>query len=171
MAGLHGSFSVPARSLIAEMAICQACGEKAFVIDSRRNDSGDIRRRFRCKKCSHSWTEWNGPRPKSSAPTKRMPDDVILDILTDPLPQYDLSIRHNCSMSAVGKIRRGELHADVHPEIPRYKSTIKTGRKTCPKCVYYTGKRDHPCDLGHIDPIEEGLTFASYCANFTRITS
>lgn len=149
------------------MALCEVCGQKAIVTETRRGESGDVRRRFRCKKCKHAWSEWNGAKPKSSVPEIRLSDDVILDILTDPSPQPVLSARHNCSMSAVGRIRRGELHPNVHPEIPRYKSAVKTGRRTCPKCFYYTGDRRNPCDLGHTDPLEEGLTFASYCSNFT----
>lgn len=119
----------------------------------------------------HLNSDCNSVKSKSPIPAERLSDAVIFDILTDPSPQPVLSARHKCSASAVGRIRRGELHPDVHPEIPRYKSAVKTGRKTCPKCIYYTGDKRNPCDLGHTDPLEEGLTFASYCTNFAMVES
>jgi transposase-like protein len=153
------------------MPVCEKCGSKAYVIDTRRKSSGDVRRRFRCKDCDCRWTEWNGVPPPRPIPEVRLSDKIILDILTDRSPQSVMSARHGCSFSTVGKVRRGELHANVHPEIPRFKDQVKTGRKTCPKCDHYTGSPENPCGLGHIDPIEEGLTFASYCSTFKPIAS
>jgi hypothetical protein len=151
------------------MAVCENCNGVAYVTETRRNQSGDVRRRFRCRSCDFAWTELNGIAPKGAAPEVRLSDEVILDILTDTSPQYVLADKHGCSASAIGRIRRGEMHANIHPEIPRFKSKTKTGRKTCRKCTHYRGIRQDPCDLGHRDPVEEGLTFASYCSNFTLI--
>lgn len=149
------------------MAFCEKCGGRAYVIEARRRPGDNIRRRFQCKSCGDRWTVWNGERPPSAAPETRLSDEAIFDILTDRSPQPVLAQRHNCSLSAVGRIRRGEMHAKIHPEIPRFKDPVKTGRKTCKKCNLYTGFPSDPCSLGHVDPIEEGLTFASYCSSFT----
>lgn len=154
-----------------EMTPCEECNGKAYIVDTRRKRTGDVRRRFLCRDCGHRWSEWNGNQPPKAAPDVRLTDEIILDILTAKAPQTVLSARYNCSNSTIGKIRRGELHAKVHPEIPRFKDEKKPGRKTCPKCIHYTGIQDNPCGLGHIDPIEEGLTFASYCSSFSLITN
>lgn len=148
------------------MLECEKCGAVAFVIESRRNSSGNVRRRFHCKTCNYRWTEWNGEAPPSAAPKVRLSDEIILDILTNRLSEPVLAERHGCSMAAVGKIRRGELHASVHPEIPRFKTRSKPACISCRECFYYTGADKKPCDLGHKDPAEEGLTFAAYCSNF-----
>jgi transposase-like protein len=148
------------------MSVCEKCGAKAYVTESRRKPSGDIRRRFRCGKCDYAWTIWNGPKPTSCAPEHRLSNDAILDILTNPSIQSVLAKRHNCSMSAIGRIRRGELHPEVHPEIPRIAVKARRPKKSCKKCIHYTGIAENPCDLGHKDPLEEGLTFAFYCCNF-----
>lgn len=148
------------------MTPCKECNGKAYAIETRRKQNGDVRRRYCCRDCGHRWTEWNGNEPPKAAPDIRLTDEAILDILTTKLPQTVLSSRHGCSTSTVGKIRRGELHAKIHPEIPRFKDELKPGKKTCTKCEHYSGNRQNPCGLGHIDPIEEGLNFASYCSNF-----
>lgn len=148
------------------MLKCEKCGAKIFVAETRRKPSGDVRRRFQCEGCDNRWTEWNGKAPPSGVPETRLPDDVIFDILTDRSPQLVLAERHGCSMSAVGRIRRGELHPNIYPEIPRFKTKPKSARKSCRKCVHYTGIDKNPCDLGHKDPIEEGLTFATHCSSF-----
>lgn len=148
------------------MLKCKKCGAKVFVINTRRKSSGDVRRRFQCNSCSNSWVEWNGKAPPSSAPEIRLSDDAILDILTDKSPQPVLAERHGCSMSAVGRIRRGELHPNIHPEVPRFNVKARPPRKSCRKCIYYTGIDKNPCDLGHEDPVQEGLTFALHCPNF-----
>jgi hypothetical protein len=153
------------------MTPCEKCSGRAYVADMRRKKGGDIRRRFCCKDCGHRWTIWNGEKPPTSVPAVRLSDDIIFDILTTKAPQTVLSARHGCSLSTVGKIRRGELHPNVHPEIPRFKDKTKPGRKTCRKCIHYTTVEKDPCGLGHVDPIEEGLTFASYCSNFEQTST
>lgn len=148
------------------MTPCEKCGGKAYIIDTRRKQNGDVRRRYLCRDCKHRWTEWNGSQPPKAAPDTRLTNDVILDILTNRCSQSVLARRHGCGLSTIGKIRRGELHAKIHPEMPRLSNESKSGKKTCTKCNHYSGNREAPCSLGHIDPIEEGLSFASYCSNF-----
>lgn len=154
------------------MKECQAdlCDGIAYVLATRRSSSRGTRRCFRCKKCGHVWAELNGEKPKSAAPENRLPDDVILSILTDTSPHHIIALKHQCSQSTVSKIRRGELHPSVHPEIARIIPIPRAGRKSCKKCIHYTGMREYPCDLGHKDPVEEGLTFAYSCSNFDWIS-
>lgn len=148
------------------MTPCKECNCAAYTVDTRRKQNGDVRRRYKCSSCDYRWTEWNGNQPPKATPDARLTDQAILDILTNKSPQPVLALRHGCSTSTVGKIRRGELHAKIHPEIPRFKDGSKPGKKTCTKCDHYSSNRKNPCGLGHIDPIEEGLNFASYCPNF-----
>jgi hypothetical protein len=148
------------------MPLCKECRAKALVIETRRKSSGDVYRRFQCTGCNERWTVWNGEKPLSTVPEVRLSDEAILDILTDKSAQPVLAERHGCSMSAVGQIRRGELHANVHPEVPRLVVRPRAPRKSCKRCIHYTKNKEQPCGLGHKDPIEEGLTFALYCSNF-----
>lgn len=148
------------------MSLCEKCGTKGRVLATRRKETGDVRRRFLCEQCGHRWNVLNGEKLPSIIPASRFSDSAILDILTTQATQAVLSVRYGCSPSTIGQIRRGELHPGVHPEIPRFKDKEKPGRKTCPKCIHYTSVKEAPCGLGHVDPIEEGLSFASYCCNF-----
>ena len=147
--------------------LCEKCGARPALLETRRNSKGDVRRRYECNNCDVRWTDWNGEAPPKGIPEPKLTDEIILDILTDKSPRHVLSVRHGCSASTVGKVRRGELYPHVHPEIPRFKSKSKIGKKTCTKCNHYTGNRENPCSLGHPDPIEEGLNFAFYCPSFS----
>jgi hypothetical protein len=89
-------------------------------------------------------------------PTK-LSDDAIRDILTCPASAGVLAQRHGVHRSAVGYIRQGKTHADRLPELPRW--TV-----TCDRCIHWAGR----CDLGHVDPEEEGVSFARDCASFVQ---
>lgn len=150
------------------MTKCQRCAGKARVIDTSRRLDGAVRRRYRCQFCYFAWTELNGEAPPSAAPSERLADDIIRDILLSRETHVALASRHHISPSTVGQIRRGEMHANVLPEIPRFTLNPERGRKkTCKLCIHYTGVVSSPCDLDYPDPREEGLTYASECSTFT----
>lgn len=91
-------------------------------------------------------------------------EKVILDILAGPDSQSALAKKYNCSRSAIGKIRRGELHADILPDIPR-RIEVKY-RRSCVKCLYFSGKR---CSLGWPDPEMDGpVAAAKYCEDYKK---
>lgn len=107
------------------MTPCPECSAPSYVTDSRLTVGGNRRRRFRCTACDYRWTERNGPRPPmrlrgATANPQRLPDDAIADMLTsDELPRQ-LAARWGCHLSTVKKVRRGELHRNVLPELRRY---------------------------------------------------
>jgi transposase-like protein len=149
------------------MAKCQKCAGKARVIDTSRHLDGTVRRRYRCPSCYFAWTVLNGEAPPSAAPSERLADGIIRDILLSRETHVALSKRHGISASTVGQIRRGEMHANVLPEIARFTPSPKRrSKKTCKLCIHYTEVVSSPCDLGHPDPREEGLTYASECSTF-----
>jgi hypothetical protein len=86
-----------------------------------------------------------------------LPESTIREILTSPESHGVLARRYGLHRSAVSQIRVGKIHAKVAPELPRW--TV-----TCERCIHWQGR----CDLGHVDPEQEGLAFARDCASFVQ---
>ena len=145
------------------MNLCPVCQGAATVTRSRLNKRGDRIRRFTCSACEHRWTITNGPAPSCKPIANRPPltEEAIQDILTSDESAIRLSVRHNCSPSAISLIRTGKLHADVLPDLPRYSRKGAAG-VSCRNCLHWSPG----CDLGHKDPDEEGPGFAALCNNY-----
>jgi hypothetical protein len=63
----------------------------------------------------------------------------------------------------VRQIRAGLMYADMVP-----KKEATTG-SSCDRCRHWRGvDAIEPCDLGHRDPIDEGLGFARFCATYGK---
>ena len=76
--------------------------------------------------------------------------------------------RENCSAELIRQIRRGM----VYPEFaPGGRGVAGIGDRSCLNCDHWRGG-GHPsgelCDLGHRDPLEEGVGFAELCSTFKR---
>lgn len=151
------------------MPTCPECGSTSRVLESRKNKSGDVRRRYSCTsvECRFRWTEFNGDPPKKSGPgfTSENPftEEDIREILVSPETSAALARKYKKSETSIGKIRRGELFADILPEIPRRKSR-KSSRASCYKCLHCVEKA---CKLGWPDLAEDGpLVAAKYCNDY-----
>lgn len=142
---------------------CPKCGGAAIVTRSRLNSQGDRIRRFTCSVCEYRWTIANGPAPSCKPVGHRSPltESAIQDILTSNESAIRLSVRHNCSPSAISMIRTGKLYPNACPDLPRY-SRKGTGGVSCRSCLHWSPG----CDLGHKDPEEEGVGFAALCNNY-----
>ena len=89
-------------------------------------------------------------------------DDAIREILTSHhVSHREMARRYGRSHQSIAQIRLGQTCADRLPEIPRW-----TGGRSCLQCRHWAGQ----CDLGHQDPVEEGLRFANDCNTFAEVT-
>ena len=146
------------------MISCPNCQGRPFVVETRHDHSGNTRRRFQCSACRYRWSEWNGEAPPAAAP-QALDEAAIRDILASNEAHTIVADRYGRSASSIGMIRRGEIHANIAPELPRWERKGKRGiRRMCTNCAYWTDAR---CDLGFPDPKEEGLWFARDCSMYT----
>lgn len=132
---------------------CPECGGTARVAETRVTANGKRRRRLRCTVCSHRWTVVVVNTPN------RPPVEMIADIRSSDEPETVLALRHGCSPSTVGAIRRGQVWADVAVNVPL--------RRSCQQCLHW---HRNCCSLGFPDPREEGIAFARQCVTFQRVT-
>jgi hypothetical protein len=134
---------------------------RAFVIETRRTPEGNVRRRWQCSSCRYRWSEWNGQAPPSaSADRQAISAEAVAEILTSQETHQELATRHGCSASTIGQIRRGELHRNICPDMPRWSKADRGTRRSCLNCHHWDGGL---CDLGFPDPAEEGMGFAKDC--------
>lgn len=154
---------------------CPECSGPALIAETRHLMSGDVRRRWKCKACKHRWTIYNGPTPTTGPPPTRLSDAAILDMLTSTESNVLMGKRYGCGHTTVRRVRVGDLHSKVLPHVPRWKNgkpqasaadtAVITG-PSCLLCIQYNGNPGNPCGLGHPDPIEEGIEFATECSTY-----
>ena len=57
----------------------------------------------------------------------------------------------------------GRMYPDMVPQ-----REVLTG-SSCDRCHHWRGlEAIEPCDLGHRDPVDEGLGFARFCATYKK---
>lgn len=67
------------------------------------------------------------------------------------------------TVETVRQIRIGRMCPDMVP-----KKEVLTG-SSCDRCHHWRGlEAIEPCDLGHRDPVDEGLDFARFCATYKK---
>lgn len=67
------------------------------------------------------------------------------------------------TVETVRQIRMGRMYPDMVP-----KKEVLTG-SSCDRCHHWRGlEAIEPCDLGHRDPVDEGLGFARFCASYKK---
>lgn len=64
----------------------------------------------------------------------------------------------------VRQVRMGLIYRDLLP-----KGRTPAGNGSCERCIHWRGVDAlEPCDLGHRDPIDEGVTFARLCNTYKK---
>jgi transposase-like protein len=153
--------------------MCPACcSDETRVIESRITAAGKRRRRHKCNVCRHRWTTLiNGSAaPRAGQPRKPMPQRTKLTatqihtILLDKRSHRAVAREIGRSTEAIRQIRIGAIHAQVHPEVPRWEQPIAsvTSDASCYKCQHWAER----CTFGYPDPLEEGPGFANDCAMY-----
>ena len=89
--------------------------------------------------------------------------DAVRDILLSAESTRVMADRYGVSRQSVSQIRLGRTHTGLFPEIPRREQPPSV---TCRDCCHWQPQRFEPCDLGHPDPVIEGVGFASWCASY-----
>lgn len=68
-----------------------------------------------------------------------------------------------CSAELIRQLRSGDVYRDLLDE------TGPLGGSSCERCQHWRGfEMAEPCDLGHRDPITDGVGFARICATFRK---
>ena len=63
----------------------------------------------------------------------------------------------------IRQIRLGLIYADLMP------AHRQPGSHSCDHCIHWRGiEAVEPCDLGHPDPIDEGMGFARDCSTYKK---
>lgn len=87
---------------------------------------------------------------------KRLTADCVRDCLENRVPSKVIAQRHQISIETINRIRRGESHGDVFPELPRW------GSRSCRQCIHWCGG----CGYGIPEVRREGPLFARFCSTF-----
>jgi hypothetical protein len=148
---------------------CESMNTK--VIESRVCLNGTRRQRVWCRDCEHRWTVWRGEQPSpgrvpyaqggNGGNKPALSEDDVRLVLTSELSSRQLGRQLGRSKEAIAAIRRGTIHQNTCPEIPRWK--VQRGGPSCQDCQHWVGER---CGMGFPDPIEEGPGFAADCSLF-----
>lgn len=148
---------------------CGKCSsENTKVIESRVCLNGSRRRRVWCRDCGYRWTVWDGERPQpgrvrharggNGGNKPPLSEDDVRLILTSRLTAVEIGRQVGRSPQAITAIRRGLIHKNTAPEIPRWRVA---GGMLCTDCQHWCGNH---CGMGFPDPIEEGPGFAEDCS-------
>ena len=157
--------------------ICSTCGKRGIVLDSRIS-RGRRRKRYECES-EHRWTLWienatAGPK-RTRLKSRKLSNEVVREILVSGLSARKIAYLLSISHMTVNKIRRGEIYADLFPEIDRILSpsasngagnteSVSIKRKTCARCVQWS----RGCSLGIPDQPAVGQGFARECPAFSE---
>jgi transcriptional regulator NrdR family protein len=162
---------------------CPRCETKARVIEVRHLSDGGRRRRLACQSvsCGYRWTIRQEPKdplpPGFSKPRRKgttahydrpLNDDELLLILErQDLSNVQLGKILGRSRELIRQVRSGKVYADRLVHIPRWSRTSLVEQRSCEQCAQWLGY----CSLGHPDPEEEGLRFATDCLDFLKRAS
>lgn len=152
---------------------CPCCSSShTRVIETRALQDGGRRRRHHCHACEHRWTTWIGEPPKQGRRPGAKPghrnkpplsEDEVRLVLTSPLSAVKLARQLGRSKEAVAAIRRGVLHANTLPELPRRQVQRRPGEgPSCRDCDHWSDAT--ACGMGLPDPLKEGPSFAADCS-------
>jgi hypothetical protein len=96
---------------------------------------------------------------------KLTPKEIRI-ILLDKRPHRAVARELGRSVEGIRQIRFGAIHAQVHPEIPRWEQPIVpvASDASCYKCQHWAQR----CTFDYPDPLEEGPGFANDCAMYEQ---
>lgn len=157
------------------MTSCPDCCCPGTVVASRVCSNNSRRRRYECQGCARRWTHYEGDPPshgggvpKGAAGKRRIPDDDLWHILTATGSVQSIAAATGWSRPTVAAIRRGEIHADAFPDLPRqHAPAAGVASLSCHSCDHWSRR----CGLGFPDPDEEGPSFANDCSAYLLTSS
>jgi hypothetical protein len=138
------------------------------VIESRIMPYGR-RQRVLCRGCSHRWTNRIGdmqqPRTHARREAGELTEGEVRLILTSTRSVRDLAAELRVSRGAVLGVRRGDLHAQVAPDVPRLQARPR--RLSCTSCRFWDPEAARPCKEGWPDPETDGPGYANECGDYS----
>lgn len=130
---------------------CPQCNESGRnVIESRRMPDR-VRRRCSCSHCGERFTTWELRYDQISQTVNQIAAERAARLL-------DRFQGLEQSMAALRRLLESELNVTEVLGIPDMEACV-----TCEQCIHWS---DSSCDLGHPDPLEEGVEFARWCASY-----
>ncbi len=148
---------------------CLSCGStKTSTVRSRINSGGMRYRLLACNDCGQL-SEYLGDAPRDtsqplSRPFYRYSDATIRRMLLTRCSNAAMAQELGCSAELVRQIRKGTLHRNRVPEVPRWGENAPEpviDGPSCLLCIHWGGEA---CGMGFPDPEEEGPLFARDCS-------
>lgn len=131
---------------------CPQCGEVGRNVVETRRMHDRVRRRCACSHCSERFTTWELRYDRITAQV-----DAVAATRAAKLLDRFQALEH--SMANLRQLLEAELNVAEVLSIP----DLDNEAITCEQCVHWT---DGSCDLGHPDPVDEGVEFARWCASY-----
>lgn len=139
---------------------CPSCGATARnVLESRRLPDR-VRRRCVCSGCGARFTTYE---LRYDQITARI-DAVAATRAAKLLDRFQAV---EASLATLRQHLEQELNVTEVAEIPDLPE-LEAAAPTCEQCIHWDESR---CDLGHPDPIDEGVQFARWCASFKGVVA
>lgn len=129
---------------------CPSCGMTGRAVVESRRMPDRVRRRCACSGCGERFTTWELRHDQITHSVNKLAAERATRLL-------DRFQALEQSMAALRQLLESELQVVEVLGIPD-----PEGGATCEQCVHWDGR----CDLGHPDPLEEGVEFARWCASY-----
>lgn len=136
---------------------CPDCGEVGRRVMESRRLRDRVRRRCVCSACDSRFTTYELRYDQFTAQV-----DVMAATRAARLLGRFQAVE--ASLATLRQHLEEELNASDATAIPM----IQAEPLSCEQCIHWEVER---CDLGHPDPIEEGVGFAQWCATYAEATS
>lgn len=136
---------------------CPSCGQTGRNVLESRRLRDRVRRRCVCSGCGSRFTTYE---LRYDQITARI-DAVAATRAAKLLDRFQAV---EASMATLRQHLEHELNVTEVMEIP----DLIAEPPTCEQCTHWDADR---CDLGHPDPIDEGVQFARWCASYRGVAA
>jgi transcriptional regulator NrdR family protein len=148
---------------------CPECGSTNTAVIESRVTPYSRRQRVLCRGCSHRWTNVIDDPQKARVHARRdagaLTEDEVRLILTSTRSVRDIAAELRVSRGTVLGVRRGDLHPQVAPELPRLPAQPR--RRSCTSCRFWEPDAVRPCKEGWPDPETDGPGYANECDDYS----
>lgn len=135
---------------------CPQCGNTGRAVVESRRMPDRVRRRCACASCGVRFTTWELRSDQVSSSVQQLAAERAARLL-ERVRGLERSI---CGLHQL-------LEAEVEAGVDCCVDLPALSSRTCRQCAHWSSDR---CDLGHPDPLEEGIGFARWCVSFQGAT-
>lgn len=144
-------------SITLDGITCPACGKVCRRVIETRRLADRVRRRCVCSGCGERFTTYELRYDRITAQV----DAVAATRAAKMLDRFQAV---EASLATLRQHLEEELNVAEVMEIP----DLEAKPLTCEQCIHWEADR---CDLGHPDPVEEGVEFARWCVSYQEVAA